>query len=134
MNAMALYWLFLRWFVANLASNGQPLGLSFSGSFWAFLGWAILAVVSIITIIGWAWVVTAWLRWICRHIDGSRRDIVFEASGWQVLWRTVVFCLIAAFIIPIPWALGWYTRWYVTQFALVERATQVDTASPAFAD
>jgi GYF domain 2 len=39
---IALYWLFLKWFVANLASNGQPLGLGFSGSFWAYLGWTVL--------------------------------------------------------------------------------------------
>jgi hypothetical protein len=29
---VALYWLFLKWIVANIASNGQPLGLTFSGS------------------------------------------------------------------------------------------------------
>jgi hypothetical protein len=49
---IALYWLFLRWFIANLASNAQPLGLSFSGSFWAYLGWMLLTVISFITIIG----------------------------------------------------------------------------------
>lgn len=129
-----LSWMTVRWIVANISSEGRQLPFNFTGSPSAYVGWYLLLYISAITIIGWAWVVTAWLRWICRHIDGSRRDIVFEASGWQVLWRTVVFCLIAAFIIPIPWALGWYTRWYVTQFALVERATQVDTASPAFAD
>ena len=43
---IALYWLLLKWMVANLASNGQPLGLSFSGSFWAYLGWTILAAIS----------------------------------------------------------------------------------------
>ena len=53
---LVLYWLLIRWLVANLASNGQLLGLSFSGSFWAYLGWTILTVVSFITIIGWAWV------------------------------------------------------------------------------
>ena len=57
---MALYWLFLKWFIANLASSGQPLGLSFSGSVWAYVGWAILAAISVITIIGWAWVYVAW--------------------------------------------------------------------------
>ena len=53
---LGLYWLAIKWFVANLASNGQPLGLSFSGSFWGYLGWNILAALSMITIIGWAWV------------------------------------------------------------------------------
>jgi hypothetical protein len=73
---IALYWLFLRWFIANLASNGQPLGLSFSGSLWAYLGWSLLMVFSVITIIGWAWVYTAQMRWICRNIQGTRRQVV----------------------------------------------------------
>jgi len=24
-------------------------------------------------------------------------------------------------IIPIPWVMGWYTRWYVSQFSATER-------------
>jgi hypothetical protein len=44
---IALYRLFFRWFVANLASNGQPLGLTFSGSFLGYLGWTVLAVISV---------------------------------------------------------------------------------------
>src|SRR4051812_13182552 len=51
---IALLWLFLRWDVANIASNGQLLGLSFSGTGWAFVGWNILLAVSFITVLGWA--------------------------------------------------------------------------------
>ena len=87
---MAFYWLFLKWFIANLASNGQPLGLSFSGSVWAYLGWTILAAISVITIIGWAWVYVAWLRWFCRNIQGTRREVVFIGSGLEFLWRALV--------------------------------------------
>ena len=118
---IALYWLFLKWMVANLASNGQPLGLSFSGSFWAYLGWNILFGISIITIIGWAWVYTAQLRWICRHIEGTQREVVFKATGLQYLWRAVIVVFACALIIPIPWALRWIMRWHTSQIALVER-------------
>ena len=39
-----------------------------------------------------------------------------------MLWRTFLFALgCRSFIIPIPWVLRWYTGWYVSQFALVER-------------
>jgi len=116
-----LSWMTIRWIVANLSSQGPHLALTFAGSPWAYLGWYVLLYVSVITIIGWAWVTTAWIRWICRNIAGTRRTILFNASGWQVLWRTLVFALAAAFIIPIPWAMGWYARWYVSQFVLVER-------------
>ena len=87
---LVLYWLLIRWFVANLSSNGQPLGLRFSGSFWGYLGWNLLAFVSTITIVGWAWVYTAQMRWICRNIEGTRREVVFNATGLEFLWRTVV--------------------------------------------
>jgi hypothetical protein len=123
---IALYWLFLRWFVANLASNEQPLGLSFSGSIWAFLGWTILGIVSVITIIGWAWVYAAMLRWICRNIQGTRREVVFTGTGLELLWRTIVAAIASIFIIPIPWVYRWMWRWLASQTVLAERGAQVN--------
>lgn len=120
---LVLYWLFLRWYVANLASNGQPLGLSFTGSFWAYLGWVILAVVSIITIIGWAWVYAAQMRWICRNIQGTRRAIVFKGTGLEYLWRMIVTAIASSFIIPIPWVLRWMLNWQLSQTELVPRGS-----------
>jgi len=104
-----------------MSSDGSQLPLSFHGNPWTYVGWYLLLHITAITIIGWAWVITAWMRWMCRNIAGIRRNIVFNASGWQVLWRTMVFAFGCILIIPIPWVLGWYTRWYVSQFALVER-------------
>jgi hypothetical protein len=120
---LVLYWLFIRWFVANLASNGQPLGLSFSGSFWAYFGWNLLAALSIITIIGWAWVYTAMVRWLCRNIQGTRREVVFKGTGLQYLWRVIVTVIASSFIIPIPWVVRWLLRWQAEQTELVERGT-----------
>jgi hypothetical protein len=116
-----LSWMVVRWVAANISSEGRQLALTFAGSPWTYIGWYLLLYLSVITIIGWAWVITAWMRWICRNVAGTRREIMFDASGWQMLWRTLAFGLAALFIIPIPWVLGWYTRWYVSQFALVER-------------
>ena len=116
-----LGWFVLRWVVSNLASNGQKLPIAFNGSIWAFIGWQILMLVSFITIIGWAWVLTAMMRWMCRNVSGTRREIVFNASGWQVLWRTVVSTLLCFLIIPIPWILRWISSWYISQFALAPR-------------
>ena len=117
-----LSWMAVRWIVSNISSDGRQLPLTFNGSPWVYIGWQLLLYASIITIIGWAWVTTAWLRWICRNIAGSRRDIVFNGSGWGVLWRTVLLVMASCLIIPIPWVFGWYARWYVSQFALVQRA------------
>jgi len=108
-----------RWFCRNLAWDGQTAPLAFTGGYWPMLGWYVLLALSFITIIGWAWVVTAWARWQCRHIEGSARKLVFNASGWGVLWRSILLFLLCVLLIPIPWALRWFTRWLVSQYALV---------------
>jgi hypothetical protein len=118
---IVLYWLFLRYLLANLVSNGQPLGLSFSGSFWALAGWTVLATISLITIIGWAWVYAASMRWICRNIQGTRRQVVFKGTGLQILWRVIVLALACFFIVPIPWMYRWMMRWTLSQTELVDR-------------
>ncbi|MCA6123367.1 DUF4339 domain-containing protein [Bradyrhizobium sp. WSM 1704] len=117
-----LQWMIVRWFISRLSSNGQDLPISFKGSAAVYIGWYLLMVISAITIIGWAWVLTAWMRWICRNIEGSRREITFNASGLDMLWRTIVFTIGCAFLIPIPWVLRWYSNWFVAQFAVVERS------------
>jgi hypothetical protein len=115
-----LSWMLLKWLASKLSSNGQLLPISFDGSAVTFIGWQILLYVSFITIVGWAWVTTAWVRWICRNVSGTRRDIIFHGTGLAVLWRTIVFVIACGFIIPIPWMLRWYAKWYVSQFELVE--------------
>ena len=117
-----LSWMTLKWVVENVTSNGQPLQLSFRGDALHYVGWYVLLNISFLTIIGWAWVTTAWTRWMFRNIDGTRREIVFNASGLDMLWRTLVFAIGCAFVIPIPWVLGWYVRWYMSQIALAQRA------------
>jgi hypothetical protein len=117
-----LSWMTLRWIAVNLSSNGRQLPISFNGSPLVYVGWYVLMYISAFTIIGWAWVITAWMRWMCRNVEGTRREIVFNGTGLEMLWRSLVFGIACVFLIPIPWVLKWYTNWYVSQFALVERA------------
>jgi hypothetical protein len=117
-----LSWMIVRWITGNLSSNGQPLPISFNGSALTYIGWNVLIVISAITIVGWAWVLVAQIKWICRNIAGTHREILFNATGLEMLWRTFVFGIGCAFIIPIPWMMRWYARWFVSQFELVERA------------
>jgi hypothetical protein len=117
-----LYWIVLRWIVSHLSSNGQPLPLTFNGSALNYVGWYLLLVISSITIVGPAWVAVAQMRWICRNIGGTNREILFNATGLEMLWRTLVFVIACIFIIPIPWMLSWYAKWTVSQFELIDRA------------
>ncbi|MGY3388899.1 hypothetical protein ACVWW6_001490 [Bradyrhizobium sp. USDA 3311] len=120
---IVLYWLLIKWIVANLASNGQPLGLSFTGSVWAYVGWNLLFAISIITIIGWAWVAAAQMRWFCRSIEGTRREIVFKGSGLEILWRGIVAAILFSLIIPIPWLYRWIMNWFASQTELAPRGS-----------
>jgi hypothetical protein len=121
---LVLYWLLIKWTVANIASNGQPLGLSFSGSVWAYIGWNLLMAISIITIIGWAWVAAAQLRWMCSNIQGTRRAVVFSGSGLGILWRGIVATILFSLIIPIPWVYRWIMNWTASQTELVSHGAQ----------
>lgn len=116
-----LSWMLTRWIIGNLSSNGQRLPIAFNGGWVGYVGWQLLLYLSLITIIGWAWVIAAWMRWICRNTSGTRREVTFNGSGLEILWRTILFGIGCAFLIPIPWVTRWYTRWYVSQFVLVER-------------
>ncbi|HVV92285.1 MAG TPA: DUF4339 domain-containing protein [Hyphomicrobiales bacterium] len=124
-------WLILRWIIRSLSSNGTPLPLRFAGSGWAYIGWTLLSIVSIVSIIGWAWVATAFGRWVCRHIEGTTRVVTFEATGWQVLWRSIVYAISICLIIPIPWSSRWFAGWIVTQFAVGEPIRQAALPSGA---
>jgi hypothetical protein len=121
-----LYFLLVKWFVANLSSNGRPLGLRFTGSPWGFIGYSLLAAIAIFTIVGWAWVYVAQLRWMCRHVDGTQREVTFNATGLEFLWRSIVMAIACAFIIPIPWMYRWFAQWVASQTVLVEGGTQAN--------
>ncbi|MHC2583519.1 hypothetical protein ACVI1J_004265 [Bradyrhizobium diazoefficiens] len=100
---IVLYWLLIKWIVANLASNGQPLGLSFTGSVWAYVGWNLLFAISIITIIGWAWVAAAQMRWFCRSIEGTRQTELAPAAPsrrYALRSRTEPSCATEATSVP----------------------------------
>ena len=118
---IALYWLLIKWMIANLASNGQPLGLSFNGSVAGYIGWNLLFAVSMITIIGWAWVAAAQLRWMYRNIEGTRREIIFKGTGLGILWRGIVAAILCSFLIPIPWVYRWIMNWFASQTELAPR-------------
>jgi GYF domain 2 len=113
-----------RWFVRNLIWEGQTAPLRFTATYWPLLGWYLLFAVSVFSIIGWAWVCTAWTRWICRRVEGGTHRLVCTMSGWGLLWRTVLFSLSCIFIVPIPWTLRWFIRWIVSRFAIAGAGPQ----------
>ena len=73
---------------------------------------------SLLTVIGWAWVASGYMRWLCRSIRGNAA-FDFTGSGVAILWRTVVFVVLCSLILPIPWMLQWLATWYVSRITVV---------------
>ena len=110
--------LMYRWACANVKSEDGRVDLSFGGEPLAYLGWTLLLILSFVTIIGWAWVGKFVMQWICRNVQGTLK-FDFTATGWQILWRVLVFGLLTVLIVPIPWTIRWFTRWMVSQVSVV---------------
>ncbi|MFN7916987.1 MAG: hypothetical protein U0Q55_16710 [Vicinamibacterales bacterium] len=106
--------LITRWECANVES---PSGgrLAFSGGFWTWLGWQLLLLVSMLTIVGWAWVSVAQLRWVTRHVRSSSHEGRFSGTGLQMLWRGLVLALGCAGLVTMPVTVCWFVRWLVSQ-------------------
>lgn len=108
----------LRWVCDKLGSEDGSVRLAFTGSMGGYVGLNVLVILSVITIIGWAWMMAYMLRWICRNVSGTEA-FEFVGSGLSILWRSIVFVLASAFLIPIPWMLRWYTVWFISQVRAV---------------
>ena len=108
----------IHWFVAHVQSDDRRMSPEFGGSLLAFISWQILGGLSLFTVIGWAWVASAYMRWLCRSIRGNAA-FDFIGSGFAILWRSVVFVVLCLLILPIPWMLRWLGSWYVSRITVV---------------
>jgi hypothetical protein len=118
-----VWWQITRWFFSKIRlSCGTTL--RFAGGYVPYLGWTLLATVSVFTIIGWAWAYAAMLRWVCTKVEGGRAKLIFTGSGWGFLWRAVVASLASMAIIPIPWVWLWFYRWIIESMVITAGETE----------
>ncbi len=110
-----LLWLLIgRWFFQSIAlSCGTRL--HFNATFWPLLGWFAANMLAPLTIIGWAWIHTAFYRWFCSKVEGGGQQVIFHGKGHDYLWRVLLATLASIFIIPAPWMFVWLLRWGVDQ-------------------
>ncbi len=112
-------YLLIRWVVDKTGAEDGSLKLTFTGSMWGLLGWNLLFALSMVTIVGWAWVLAATMRWMCRNVSGTHK-VEFAGTGLEVLWRSIVYVLCSYLIIPIPWMLRWYHTWFISQIRVAD--------------
>jgi len=119
-----------RWIIAGirLEPGGSP---RFVATYPAYLGWVLFLGVSFLTVIGWAWVAVAMLRWFCRNIEADNYSVAFTGTGWGLLWRSLVWVLGMVCLIPIPWVLRSQYAWWTGHLLLVRHATPMEQAFPA---
>jgi hypothetical protein len=121
---VAIYYLgflVMCWAIAKTTSEDGSVKLSFDGSVLAYFGWLILVGLSFITIIGWAWALKFYIRWLCRNVEGTVR-FDFVGSGWSILWRSIAAGLACILIIPIPWVIRWMMNWYFSNVVVTSDA------------
>lgn len=64
------FYVIISWFTQNVhPSSGTAL--SFHRSWFALIGWWLLSLLSVFTIIGWAWVYSAMGRWYGQNIQSG---------------------------------------------------------------
>jgi len=119
----------VHWSVSHFQLSSGPQ-LSFDGSYWGVLGWLLLMGVSIYSIVGWAWAEAGFFRWYARHTHGDGIRFQFHGKGQQILWRTLVTILACVLVIPIPWMVIWYARWFIQNVSMA-RIAQTAMAAPA---
>ena len=111
----------LRWLVSSIRlSSGPPL--EFDGDYAGYLGYHFLIALSVLTIIGWAWVLAGYSQWLAEHTRGKDIAIRFQGTGWEILWRTVLAVLGSLLIVTIPWMWTWWTRWVVSCVTMTREA------------
>ena len=122
--------LLIGWFARSLRSEDGALHVAFEGGFLAFFGWNLLIAFSFVTIVGWAWVIKYMMRWICRETRGSRQ-FEFVATGWSILWRSIVAVFGSMLVVTIPWIMIWIYNWYISQIVVTPAAAAVGQRAAA---
>ena len=111
----------IGWFCAHVETEDGATKFAFTGGVLPYIGWSVLVAVAFVTVIGWAWALKYFIRWICARIEGAPR-FAFNGGGFAILWRTLVLVFVSVLIIPIPWLLKWYINWFVAQFSTEAQA------------
>ena len=103
-----------RWIVTGIALS-DGLNLQFTGRYFPLLCRFLICFASLFTIIGWAWAVTAFLRWVASKVEGAGVRFGFVGSGWGLLWRFLVAILPTLVLSQIPWmwVFGWIWLYWV---------------------
>jgi len=114
--SFVLSWALIRWFCAHIETEDGATKIVFAGGVLGYVGWSLLLMISFVTIVGWAWALKSFMRWICARIEGAPR-FGFNGGGWAILWRTLLLVFGSILIIPIPWLLKWYCNWIISQYS-----------------
>ncbi len=101
-----------RWGIAGIRLDDGP-DLRFTGGYPRLLGWNMLIGLSVLTIVGWAWVGTAFLRWFASEIEGAGIRFEFVGTGWGLFWRLFPVYFVALSLTPLIALDATYPWWTI---------------------
>lgn len=116
---LTIYWGFviLKWSVRSIQAE-KGLSPSFEGNYVSFISYYIGTILAYVSVIGWAWVIASFLRWICRGIQVKGYNIRFTGKGHQILGVYLAFSLGSLFIITIPFLTVWIYKWHMEKIEI----------------
>lgn len=115
-----LHYSIICWVVNSIELDSDKR-LRFLGTFLEYLWRIVLLVLSILSVIGWAWVAASFARWFFKNTGHDSYDFEFFGSGEQILWRTLATILGCVLIIPIPWVTLWLFKWFLSNVRVSSR-------------
>jgi hypothetical protein len=108
----------LKWMVYNLRLTPGPQ-LTFTGSFAGLLGWSAALLLSLLTVVGWAWVAVTALQWAARNVKGEGIALEIRVTPVEFLRRGLATALGSLLIVTIPFLALWFTRWLIANVVLI---------------
>jgi uncharacterized membrane protein YjgN (DUF898 family) len=130
-------WRVMKWYVGGLVVRDKHT-FRFTGNLMPYVGWQILSILSLATVVGWAWVDVAWQKWNYRHMECRDADLHFHGAPTKLLglgllyigipgvivfltwllWRVAFYPVLIPACLILPWLMLPILRWYVQNTTL----------------
>ncbi len=126
---LTIFWSFkiLTWSI-NSISTEQGVHPEFEGRYISLVGYNLLLAVSYLSVIGWAWVNSSILRWLCRSVRINGYRVRFVAKGHQVLGVYLAYSMGCLLIVTIPFLTVWFCQWHIKHMEIDELEQAVATS------
>ena len=94
-----------------------------------YIGIQLVGILSLVTVIGWAWWGVWYMKWLARRISAPNVSFRFSGTDLQCLWRVTAALVASAPLVTIPWTYAWLVRWFVSSVEINSTEIEKETLS-----